>query len=135
MASLISDPGGRKRIQFTGKDGVRKTVRLGKVSASQAQTAKRFIEDLLTASSTGSAMQPATAGWVADLPSSYRRRLERVELIAPQHRREQLTYDQWVKRYIQGRPDVKPNTLRNYWQAHAPSAAIFGSKLLCEITG
>lgn len=134
MASLICDPNGLKRIQFTGKDGGRKTIRLGKISVKQAETMRRFIEELITSANTGSPISPATAEWVATRPLRLRRRLERFELAAPQQRREQLTYSQWTERYIAGRPDVKPNTLKNYWQAHNLAAGSFGDKLLSEIT-
>lgn len=135
MASISHDEKtGRRRIQFTGPDGTRKTVRLGRVSGKQAESVQRFIEDLLASIGTGSPIQPATADWVAGLPSILRKRLERAGVIAPQQRRERLTFDQWVRRYIEGRTDAKPNTVRNYWQAHGLAAKAFGGEYLGEIT-
>lgn len=36
MASVISDPNSRKRIQFVAGDGGRRTIRLGKATRRQA---------------------------------------------------------------------------------------------------
>jgi hypothetical protein len=50
MASVISDPKGRKRIQFVAGDGRRKTLRLGKATIRQAEAIKPKIEQLVLAS-------------------------------------------------------------------------------------
>ena len=36
MASIVSDPNGYRRILFVAADGSRKTIRLGKATAKQA---------------------------------------------------------------------------------------------------
>ena len=44
MASLVKDPGGRRRILFGGKDGKRRAVRLGKMSQEAGLSVKVKIE-------------------------------------------------------------------------------------------
>jgi hypothetical protein len=48
MASISRDTNGWRRIQFTGPDGIRKTLRLGEVSQQTADTIRCRIELLLT---------------------------------------------------------------------------------------
>ncbi len=83
MASIASDPGGRKRIIFMGLDGRRKAIRLGKVTSWQAQDVRGHVEHLLAAASTGHAPPAETSRWAADLPDVLRKRLEAKGLVAP----------------------------------------------------
>ena len=53
MASIADDPNGRKRILVTGSDGKRRTVRLGRVSAKQAESVRAKIEQLVSVRITG----------------------------------------------------------------------------------
>jgi integrase len=136
MASISHDKKtGRRLIQFVARDGRRKSVRLGKISNRQAETAKRFIEDLVACSVAGSSPKGATAEWIADLPDSIRRRIERVGLISPRERIECPTLAEWVQTYIDGRKDVKEATATVYGHTQRNLLAYFGkSKRLDEIT-
>ena len=111
MASISHDrKTGRRIIQFVGTDGKRRSVRLGKVSKRQAESAKRFIEDLTACQVAGTSPKNATAEWLANLPDTIRRRIERAGLAEPQKRLECPTLAEWLNRYIAGRSDVKPST-------------------------
>lgn len=89
MASISHEKKtGRRAVQFVGGDGKRRTVRLGKASKRQAETAKGYIEDLVACKTTGTAPKGTTAEWLAGLPDVIRGRLERVGLVEPQERRE-----------------------------------------------
>ncbi len=136
MASVSHDKGsGRRRIQFVAPDGKRQAIRLGKVTAKQAETAKLHVEDLVACKSTGSSLRPATADWLASLTDTMRRRLERVDLIRPRERTKCPTLAEWVRGYIAGRTDVKPNTRRNLEQAERSLIGFFGkAKRLDEVT-
>jgi len=136
MASLSHErKTGRRTIQFTGRDGLRKTVRLGKVDKRQADRAKGFIEDLLAAHLSGDALKPATAEWVGGLPPLMHERLERVGLVEPRQRRESPTLAEWVRAYIESRTDVKPGTRLNLEQTEKSLAACFGAgKRLADFT-
>ena len=46
MASIIKDPGGRRRIQFTDADGSRRTIRLGRCSQRDATAFRVRVEAL-----------------------------------------------------------------------------------------
>jgi len=136
MASVSHDKRtGRRTIQFVGADGKRRSVRLGKVSKRQAESAKRYVEDLIACRATGTVPKGTTAEWIAALPSSLRGRLERVELIEPRSRRKAPTLGEWLRSYIQGRSDIKAGTRVNYEQVEANLVAFFGaSKSLEEVT-
>lgn len=117
MASLCRDPKGRKRILFVGPDGNRKTIRLGKTSVKQADAFKLKLEALVAASFSRS-MDNETARWVGELPDEMRAKLVAVGLVPERESttpKEMFTVGQWVDRYIESRPDVKPIT-RGKWQ-------------------
>lgn len=60
MASLSNDGGGKRRIQFRGKDGKRKAIRLGKVPVKQARMIRSHVEQLVACQTDGSARPDAT---------------------------------------------------------------------------
>jgi len=66
MASVVRDPGGRKRILFVGPDRKRKAIRLGKVSQKVADAVNVKVESLVSAGVTGH-LDNETAAWVAAL--------------------------------------------------------------------
>jgi integrase len=136
MASISTDGAtGRRTIQFAWENGTRRSIRLGKVNQKQAESAKSYIEDLLACKSLGSAPQPRTADWVARLPDTFRQRLERAELIEPQKRKRCPVLADWVREYIAGRTDIKPNTRRNMKRAETNLLDFFGkTKPLDEVS-
>ncbi len=93
MASIVSDPNGRKRIQFM-LNGVRKTLRLGKASKRQAEAIKVRVEQLaLTASGLTNLVDGGTVRWLSGLNNDMYEKLVAVGLVAsrpstPQDRRE-----------------------------------------------
>ena len=135
MASVIHDTKtGRRMIALVNTNGQRKYVRLGRVTAKQAETAKLFIEDLAACQRSGAAPQNATAEWVGGLGKTMHRRLEKAELVKPRYRPQQQSVTAWVRAYIDGRTDAKPNTRRNFEQTFKSIAAFFGDKRLDEVT-
>ena len=71
MASIVNDPGGRKRIQFVNANGDRKAVRLGKVSKRSAEGVKYRIEQLLECQLLKRPMEADLAAWVNDLDTAH----------------------------------------------------------------
>lgn len=127
MASISHDKTtGRRTIQFVGPDGKRRSIRLGKVNKKQAETAKLFVEDLLTAKTTGTSPKPVTAEWVSGLPRTLRTRLERTGLILPEERSECPTLGEWLGTYIRGRRDVKAGTATFYGHTKRNLLDFFG---------
>ena len=47
MASISTDAGGLRKVQFVAGDGSRKTIRIGKASMKQAEAFKLKLEDLI----------------------------------------------------------------------------------------
>jgi len=135
MASISHDKKtGRRIIQFVARDGKRKSIRLGKVTSKQAETAKGFIENLIVCQMTGAEMKGTTAEWLANVPDGFRKRIERVGLIEPRERIECPTVAQWLRSYIEGRRDVKPGTRINLEQVEGNLVGFFGGKRLDAIT-
>lgn len=135
MASISTDrTTGRRAVQFVARNGKRKTIRLGKCTARQAETARDRIEDLAAAARTGGSPKPATLDWLAAVPSTIRKRLERTGLIAARERPDCPTVADHVAAYVRGRPDVKTSTRTVYGHTRRNLKAFMGAKRLDEVT-
>jgi len=129
MASISHDKAtGLRVIQVVGRDGKRYSIRLGKVNARQAESVRRFVEDLATCRMSGDSPKTATAEWLAGLPDIVRKRVERTGLIGPQQRRESPPLSEWLRTYIEGRGDVKPATATVYGHTRRNLREFFGDK-------
>jgi integrase len=133
MASVISDPNGRKRLQFVAGDGNRKTIRLGKATLRQAEAIKVKIEQLaLTATGVTGVVDDATATWLTGLDEIIYDKLAAVGLVG---RRESLKLGAFLDGYITERHDVKAATVISYRQTAGALTTFFGSeKPLRDIT-
>lgn len=132
MASIINDPGGKKRIGFTSADGSRKSLRLGKVSKKDAEFIKFKVEALVVARITGHAIEPDVARWVASLEPALADKLAAVGLIQEQARR---TLGDFLDAYTANRQDVKGGTLVNWSHTVRNLKEYFGTgKPLREIS-
>jgi hypothetical protein len=128
MASVSYDPKtGRRTVQVVGVVGKRHSIRLGKVDKKQAENARRFIEKLAACRNSGSALDKATAEWVASLLPKTRKRLERAGLVDRRESEERPSVAVWLKTYIEGRPDVKPNTRAHFARVANDLINFFGS--------
>ena len=123
MASLTFEDNGHARIQFKASNGKRQTLRLGRVKKKDARSIKVHVEDLVSASISGSSPTPTTARWVKDLSKSLHDKLVRVGLLTS---RKSATLGDFMKQYIAERTDVKPATLEAYAQAERNLLACFG---------
>jgi len=133
MASIISDPNGRRRIQFAAGDGSRKTLRLGKATMRQAESVKVRVEQLaLAASGVTGVVDPETGEWLTRLDEVMYDRLAGVGLVAE---RGCAKLGAFLDSYIGGRCDVKPATALVYGHTRRNLIAYFGAgKALAEIT-
>jgi integrase len=127
MASVVNDPGGRRRILFVGPDGKRRAIRLGKCDRRSAEGVARHVEHLLSAKITGGAIPRETASWLTGIGESLRDKLAAVGLIdAPQR----LTLGEFLEAYVFTRPDVTGRT-RDFWRLSARNmTAYFGEDVL-----
>jgi integrase len=133
MASVISDPKGRKRLQFTAADGMRRTIRLGKATVRQAEAIKVKVEQLVL-TSTGLTDTPddETVRWLAGLDEVTYDKFAAVGLVS---RRESIKLGAFLDDYIKGRHDVKAGTTTVYGHTRRNLLDFFGAdKLLRDIT-
>ncbi|MFQ5464085.1 MAG: integrase, partial [Phycisphaerae bacterium] len=107
MASISTEPNGRRTIQFKAADGRRRSIRLGKISQRHAMAVKLKVEQLVASSLTGHAMDDETARWAASLDDVLRDRLAAVGLVP---KRESATLEAFLDGYIESRHDVKDRT-------------------------
>ncbi len=126
MASVVCDPGGRKRIAFVDADGNRKAIRLGLCTKGQATTFKIGVQRLLAARFGG--LDPETARWLADLPDDIHRKLEAVGLAnARTPQGSTATLGAFLSEYIGGRVDVKSSTRTVFERTRRHLIAHFGA--------
>ena len=86
MASIGNDNNGHRRILFYDPMGIRKTIRLGKVSKRDAESIKLRVEALLSSRITKNSIDRDTSHWLAgisDTASDLRTKLERAGLVKP----------------------------------------------------
>ena len=132
MASVISDPNGRKRIQFVASDGSRRTLRLGKATVKQADTVRTHAEHIVTAKLTRTPVPQETALWLADLDDVMMDKLAAVGLVPP---RASKALGAFLDAYIAERVDVKPATAIVYGHTRRCLIGHFGAdKAMRDIT-
>lgn len=135
MASVVSDAGGRKRIQFNDPAGHRKTIRLGKAAKAQADTVKRHIEKLVAAKITGAAPEDDTSRWLATIGDDLHAKLADQGLTAPRERSKPYTVAAFADSYIDERTDIKPNTRAHLLRARNDLVDFLGAdRPLTEVT-
>ncbi len=136
MASVINDPNGRRRLQFTDPNGRRQTIRLGKMPKRTAESVKTYVEHLLIAQLSKRPVDGETAKWVASLDDVLSERLAKVGLI--QERRKEScshTLGGFLDAYIESRVSLKPNTKRNYETTRRHLVGHFGrGRALADIS-
>ena len=133
MASIVNDPGGRKRILFVDPAGNRRAIRLGKVSQRSAEGFKYRVEQLLEAQLLGRSMEADLVQWIVDLKTRMAKKLAAVELIPKPE--AAATLGPFVTNYIAGRTDVKPATKEVWRQGEMGLIAFFGAdKLLRDVS-
>jgi len=123
MASISSDPRGRKRILFFDESGERKVIRLGKASVKQAEAFKVRLENLIT-SRLGGGMEDETARWVAGIGDDLHAKLAAVGLVQP---RVSSTLGAFLDGYLGSRDDLKPGSRLVYGHTRRCLIEFFGA--------
>ncbi len=112
MASITTQHGGRRIIQFVGRDRKRRSVRLGVIPLRNAETICRHVEALAASQITGHAVDGETARWVADLSPELSERLAAVGLL---QLRATATLGTFLANWLAARPaGTKPATRTVY---------------------
>jgi hypothetical protein len=83
MASISNGPQGRRTIQFVGKDGKRRTIRLGKATLRVADETKLRVERLVTASTSNTSIDRETAEWLSKVGDDLAEKLAKCGLCEP----------------------------------------------------
>lgn len=125
MASITTDKRGNRRLQFVDGNGIRQTVRLGKLDAKAAQTIRTHAEALLSAKLSGSSPARASALWASELGEKLHDRLARVGLVEPRTPPESNTLHELVERFIDS-TTVAPTTTMAYRQTANSLIEYFG---------
>ena len=123
MASLSCSKNGLRTIQFTARDGKRRSIRLGKVSKKSAESDRTMVEHLVSASLTGYAIDNKAAQWLADRDDVMLNKLARVGLAQP---RESAMLQRFIDGYIAKRKDVKASTATVYAHTRRNLIKYFG---------
>jgi len=130
MASIA-----RKRtIQFTDRDGRRRTLSLGRLNLDHRQVRGMLprIDSLVAAQASRQAIDPETARWLGEIGAGVAEKLAQVGLIPS---RESVTLKAFLDSYITARADVKPTTRTHYGHTRRCLIAFFGAdKPLRDIT-
>ncbi len=133
MASIVSDPGGRKRILFVAPDESRKAIRLGKCDRKHAEAVCRHVETLLAAKIGGQPVPRDTAAWLAEIGPALRDKLAAVGLVEPLQR---LTVGEFLTSWLESKKAAghKPTSLRAWGQTVAALVKQFGKRPLASLT-
>ena len=114
------------RIRLSdGEHPDRPRIGLGKCTKRQAETAKRNVESLIRAKTSGDPMEQSTADWLANVPDALRDRLEALSLAKPRVRVEVPTVAALADKFIAARADVKESTRTGYRQVKSDLVEFF----------
>jgi len=127
MPSITNESNGRRTIQFVGKDGKRRSIRLGRVSRKFADRLLDLVEHLIEASITGCALEPSIARRVTELDGLLYDRIAKGGLLVP---RSTQNLGGFIDAYIADRIDVKPATTVVYKRVRRYMVSHFGSDCL-----
>ena len=124
MATSFSNAAGEFQIQFTGLDGKRQSIWLGKRDADSVDEFRIRVDRLLKSAKSGRPPDAVTQAWLGTLPPKDRKRLESKGLIsdAPVATLGQLCD------YVIKRADVSPSALQKYRDAKANLVAYFSAQ-------
>src|SRR5262245_36976703 len=133
MASIVNDPGGRRRILFVSPDESRKTIRLGKCDRKSAEGITRHVEALLAAKIGGQPVPRDTAVWLGGIGVALKEKLARVGLVDTPSR---LTIGDYLASWLADKSAAgfKPTSLRAWGQTVEHLSRMFGEKPLTALT-
>jgi hypothetical protein len=132
MASISTDPNGRRRLQFTDAHGKRHTIRLGVMQMRHAESVRIRVDHLLSAQATRHPIDAETIRWLADLPDDLHNKLAATGLITGRVRR---TLGGWLASFMESRQSLKPTSKLKLEQTKSKLLAHFGDdELLHDIT-
>ena len=130
--------GVRYYIQLSpSENSSRAKIRLGRVRKKQAECCKTHIVELLSNRKNGSCIPPATQQWLAEIPESFRDRLEKLNLVRKRDTGKKYTVKDWTESYIKMRENdkrTKPDTIRKLENVANRLSVFFRTEKLDEIS-
>jgi integrase len=134
MATIRKEPNGRKTILVVCGDEKRRSIRLGKCSMKDAQSAKTHIERLNTAKILNTSIDNEQALWLSGLGDLIHKRISATGLCPPRVEQDATTLIQWCDRYLDS-AQIKESTKEQIERARDNLVAYFGAdRLIREIT-
>ena len=132
MASISKDPAGNRTIQFIAADGKRRSIRLGKVNAKQAESLKTKVETLASAVASKLPLDSETSKWLGEIGDELAAKLAAVGLMQERSSRD---LGEFLDSYLESRKgESKPATVVTIERVIIDLKAFFGpSKPLREI--
>ncbi len=107
MASITTESGNRRMIQFVGKDGKRYSIRLGKCTKKRAEAIKLRVENLVSAQLSAVALDDDTTRWLMEIDDTLRDRLCRAGLVP---KRDVMMLGAFLEAYLERHANIKPST-------------------------
>ena len=124
---------GRYVRQLVSADGSRHSFRVV-CNRKELVRLESFLDDLERCSRSNTRLENSTVLWLGGLPMRKIESLQRWGMVGRLVRRERCKVNDWVERYIEGRPDVKRNTVMNYRQAKRLFAPFIGEKWIDQVS-
>ena len=100
MASISKDAGGCKRLLYVDGNGNRKSIRLGKITLSDAREIKTRVEIIISANTSCRGFDNTTAQWVREIPYSLAGKLAQKGLIEPREARQETSLGRFLGDFL-----------------------------------
>ncbi len=127
MASISKDPSGNRTIQFVGADGKRRSIRLGKVNAKQAESLKLKVETLAASVAAKLPLDSETAAWLGNIGDDLSAKLAGVGLTPA---RQSTRLGDFLSAYLKRREaDAKPATITHMGTVRNDLVRFFGEAI------
>lgn len=130
MATAYPNDAGEFQLQFTGLDGKRKTIWLGKVDADFADEFRLRVDRIVKSLRGSRQPDNLTQSWLESLDPKFRKKLHAKGLIVdtPVSTISQLCA------YVIAQADVSPNTIQKYYDCQANLLAYFGDRGIFQVS-
>ncbi len=125
MASISSDSGGLRRLEFFNAAGKRQKIHLSRIPLRDAERIKTFVEKLVTAQITKDTIDGETARSVANVGDMLAKKLAKKGLIRP---RAAGILAAFIDGYVKGRTDLKPLTVIRFDATKRYLVEFFGAE-------
>src|SRR5262249_51821241 len=113
------------RLTWNDRVGQRRTIRLGAVGKTAAEGIQHNVERIVNLVDSDQPLDRQASGWIRKINNRLADKLAQFGLI-PQ--RSTATLGQFVDAYLDGRKDMKPNSIRIYRTARDSLVEFFGAE-------